>query len=97
MTRRTRTRAASAVAIAASVVGIAMAGAGTASAAEPTAGGPFYWESFSSLSLDPNGVPCSERAAANRARGDIILVECRAVTLGFDSVDLIGIRAGFGS
>jgi hypothetical protein len=100
MNRTLRNAAASATIVAASVVGVALAGAGTASAAvEPSKGGPIYWETFSTLNLDPNAVPCSERAAANRARGDIILVNCalQPIIFGSDTVNLIGINARFGS
>ncbi|GGG01733.1 hypothetical protein GCM10007304_14660 [Rhodococcoides trifolii] len=92
--------AAVALVSAAGAAGIALAGAGTASAAgEPSKGGPIYFESFSTLSIDPDAVPCSERAAANRARGDIILVNCvsRPIIFGTDTVDLIGINVSLGS
>ncbi|MGU3436003.1 hypothetical protein ACNHUS_23665 [Actinomycetes bacterium M1A6_2h] len=99
MSRTLRNAAASATIIAASVVGVALAGAGTASAAEPSKGGPIYFESFSTLSIDPDAVPCAERAAANRARGDIILVNCvsRPIIFGTDTVDLVGINLSLGS
>ncbi|GGG01737.1 hypothetical protein GCM10007304_14670 [Rhodococcoides trifolii] len=98
MTRTIRNAAASATIIAASVVGVALAGAGTASAAvEPSKGGPIYYESFG-ISFDPDAVSCADRAAANRARGDIILLDCKTIGFGFDSnKNLIGINVSLGS
>ena len=99
MTRTIRNAAASATIIAASVVGVALAGAGTASAAvEPSTGGPIYVESFPSISFDPDAVGCEQRAAANRARGDVILLNCQQLDLSLDGTRyLIGINAGLGS
>jgi hypothetical protein len=69
--------AAVALASAAGAAGIALAGAGTASAA-PTYIGPLYYE-VTPISLFDGPVQCNEAVAAERAAGNIILVDCLAI------------------
>ncbi|MGU3436002.1 hypothetical protein ACNHUS_23660 [Actinomycetes bacterium M1A6_2h] len=58
---------------AAGAAGMALAGAGTASAA-PTYIGPLYYESTQTAIFPPS--PCQQAVAAERAAGNIILIDC---------------------
>ena len=76
-----RHAAASAAVLGISAIGITLAGAGTASAA-PTYIGPVYFETTPTGIFLPS--ECQQAVAAERADGNIVLVDCIPAFATFD-------------